>query len=55
VLARVRDRLSDDLDTPGALTAVDRWADETLTRGGTDTGAPALIRDTVDALLGIKL
>jgi L-cysteine:1D-myo-inositol 2-amino-2-deoxy-alpha-D-glucopyranoside ligase len=55
VLARVRDRLSDDLDTPGALTAVDRWADETLTRGGSDSGAPALIRDTVDALLGIKL
>ncbi len=55
VLARVRDRLSDDLDSPAALAAVDRWAEETLTRGGPDESAPALIRDTVDALLGIRL
>jgi len=55
VLARVRERLSDDLDTAAALTAVDRWADEALTRGGNDTGAPALIRNTVDALLGVRL
>jgi L-cysteine:1D-myo-inositol 2-amino-2-deoxy-alpha-D-glucopyranoside ligase len=55
VLARVRERLSDDLDSPAALTAIDRWTDEALTRGGTDTGAPALVRDTVDALLGIRL
>jgi len=55
VLARVRDRLSDDLDTPAAVTAIDRWADETLTRGGGDPSAPALVRATVDALLGIRL
>jgi L-cysteine:1D-myo-inositol 2-amino-2-deoxy-alpha-D-glucopyranoside ligase len=55
VLDRVRDRLADDLDTPSALTAVDRWADETLTRGGPSTSAPALIRDLADALLGIAL
>jgi L-cysteine:1D-myo-inositol 2-amino-2-deoxy-alpha-D-glucopyranoside ligase len=55
VLARVRERLSDDLDTAGALTAVDRWADEALTRGGADTSAPTLVRDTLDALLGIRL
>jgi L-cysteine:1D-myo-inositol 2-amino-2-deoxy-alpha-D-glucopyranoside ligase len=55
VLARVRDRLSDDLDTPAAIAAVDRWADETLTRGGADPDAPALVRDTVDALLGVRL
>ncbi len=32
VLAAVRDRLADDLDAPGALAAVDRWAGAVLTR-----------------------
>jgi L-cysteine:1D-myo-inositol 2-amino-2-deoxy-alpha-D-glucopyranoside ligase len=54
-LARLRERLTDDLDTPAALAAVDRWADEALTSGGSDTAAPGLIRDAVDALLGIAL
>jgi len=54
VLARVRERLSDDLDAAGALTAIDRWADEALTRGGDDATAPALVRDTLDALLGLR-
>jgi L-cysteine:1D-myo-inositol 2-amino-2-deoxy-alpha-D-glucopyranoside ligase len=55
VLDRVRDRLADDLDTPAALAAVDRWADEALTRGGTSADAPGLVRDLVDALLGVDL
>ena len=58
VLAAVRERLADDLDAPGALAAVDRWADAVLTGPpGTATGAAAagLVRDTVDALLGIAL
>ena len=55
VLDRVRDRLADDLDTPACLTAVDRWADEALTRGGPDREAPALVRALTDALLGISL
>jgi L-cysteine:1D-myo-inositol 2-amino-2-deoxy-alpha-D-glucopyranoside ligase len=55
VLDRVRERLADDLDTPACLTAVDRWADEALTRGGPSTTAPALIRALTDALLGIAL
>jgi L-cysteine:1D-myo-inositol 2-amino-2-deoxy-alpha-D-glucopyranoside ligase len=55
VLDRVRDRLADDLDTPPALAAVDRWADEALTRGGTFAEAPGLVRDLVDALLGVDL
>jgi L-cysteine:1D-myo-inositol 2-amino-2-deoxy-alpha-D-glucopyranoside ligase len=54
-LARVRARLADDLDTPAALTAIDRWADEALTRGGTDPDAPALVAATADALLGVAL
>jgi L-cysteine:1D-myo-inositol 2-amino-2-deoxy-alpha-D-glucopyranoside ligase len=58
VLAAVRERIADDLDAPGALAVVDRWASAI-------TGAPALpagsaasaelVRDTVDALLGIAL
>ncbi|MBN6055543.1 cysteine--1-D-myo-inosityl 2-amino-2-deoxy-alpha-D-glucopyranoside ligase [Nonomuraea sp. RK-328] len=55
VLARVRERLADDLDTPGALAAVDAWADEAPAGKGTDTGAPALVRDLTDALLGVAL
>jgi L-cysteine:1D-myo-inositol 2-amino-2-deoxy-alpha-D-glucopyranoside ligase len=55
VLERVRERLADDLDTPAALNAIDRWADEALTRGGGSTSAPALVRDLTDTLLGIAL
>ena len=55
VLDRVRERLADDLDTPAALAAVDRWADEALTRGGPSASAPGLVRDLVDALLGVEL
>ncbi len=53
VLAAVRERLADDLDAPGALAAVDAWADAVLAApDGTDG---PLVRDTVDALLGVAL
>jgi L-cysteine:1D-myo-inositol 2-amino-2-deoxy-alpha-D-glucopyranoside ligase len=52
VLAEVRARLADDLDTNGAINVIDRWADAT---DRTDEQAPGLIRATVDALLGIAL
>jgi L-cysteine:1D-myo-inositol 2-amino-2-deoxy-alpha-D-glucopyranoside ligase len=55
LLAGVRDRLADDLDTPGALAVVDGWADAALAREGTDPAAPALMAATVDALLGVRL
>jgi len=51
-LAAVRERLADDLDTVGAIIAVDRWAADP---SSDDPGAPALVRDLVDALLGIAL
>jgi L-cysteine:1D-myo-inositol 2-amino-2-deoxy-alpha-D-glucopyranoside ligase len=51
VLAGVRERIADDLDTPAALALIDEWA---AAEGG-DTTAPALVRDIADALLGIKL
>ena len=56
VLARVRERLADDLDAPGAVAAVDAWADAVLAGpGGAGPEDAALIRDTADALLGVAL
>lgn len=55
LLAEVRSRLADDLDTPGALSAVDAWAEQTRMNGGTDPAAPTLVHDLLDALLGISL
>ena len=60
VLATVRERLADDLDAPGAVAAIDEWADAVLAGAG---GAgrrrrpqdAALVRDTADALLGVAL
>ena len=56
VLAQVRERIAGDLDTPGALAAVDRWASVILSAAALPAGtgaAAALVRDTVDALLGV--
>ena len=59
MLAGVRRHLADDLDAPAALAVVDRWAEQVRLRGGSigadDPTAPGLVRDTVDALLGIAL
>jgi L-cysteine:1D-myo-inositol 2-amino-2-deoxy-alpha-D-glucopyranoside ligase len=60
VLAGVRARMRDDLDAPGALVVVDRWADRVLADAPTritphDAAGARLVRDTVDALLGIGL
>ncbi|MGX7679708.1 cysteine--1-D-myo-inosityl 2-amino-2-deoxy-alpha-D-glucopyranoside ligase [Jatrophihabitans sp. DSM 45814] len=57
VIEKVRERLADDLDTEGAISVIDRWADE-ATGGSPSTGdaqSPVLVRDALDALLGIKL
>jgi len=58
VLAEVRERIADDLDAPGALAAVDRWATAVLSAPALPPGtaaSAALVRDTVDALLGVAL
>jgi L-cysteine:1D-myo-inositol 2-amino-2-deoxy-alpha-D-glucopyranoside ligase len=65
VLAEVRAALADDLDTNRALAAVDAWANDALVadalvsdaleRPAEDTSAPGLVRDLVDALLGVAL
>jgi L-cysteine:1D-myo-inositol 2-amino-2-deoxy-alpha-D-glucopyranoside ligase len=54
-VARLRTHLADDLDTPRALAAVNAWAREANTRRGTDPDAPGLVRNAVDALLGVAL
>jgi L-cysteine:1D-myo-inositol 2-amino-2-deoxy-alpha-D-glucopyranoside ligase len=57
VLPMVRERLADDLDAPGALAAIDAWADAVLADPA-DTASPdaaRLVRDTADALLGVAL
>jgi L-cysteine:1D-myo-inositol 2-amino-2-deoxy-alpha-D-glucopyranoside ligase len=53
VLAGVRERLADDLDAPGAIAVVDDWA-AAVSAGIVTTGGP-LVRDAVDALLGVML
>ena len=55
LVLRLRTHLADDLDTPSAMAAVDAWATQALERRGTDRSAPALVRDALDALLGVAL
>jgi L-cysteine:1D-myo-inositol 2-amino-2-deoxy-alpha-D-glucopyranoside ligase len=52
-LAAMRDRLADDLDARGAIAAVDEWA--LAATAGRAAGSGDLIRDAVDALLGVAL
>jgi L-cysteine:1D-myo-inositol 2-amino-2-deoxy-alpha-D-glucopyranoside ligase len=54
-LVDLRAAISDDLRTPEALSVVDRWVDEALTRGGSDPSSPTRMRAAVDALLGVDL
>jgi L-cysteine:1D-myo-inositol 2-amino-2-deoxy-alpha-D-glucopyranoside ligase len=55
LLDEVRRHLADDLDAPGALRVVDRWAETQRLHGGDDPGAPGVVARTVDALLGVRL
>ena len=54
-IARIRECLAQDLDAPGALTAVDEWARASLEGDGAEPGAPGLVGRALDALLGIRL
>ena len=55
LVEEIRAALADDLDAPGALAAVDRWAAAQESAGGADEGAPGLVSRAVDALLGVAL
>ena len=56
LLTGLRERLSDDLDSPGAIALMDDWAARTLA-GDADAEeeAPRVVGDAIDALLGISL
>jgi L-cysteine:1D-myo-inositol 2-amino-2-deoxy-alpha-D-glucopyranoside ligase len=57
LLRGLRERLGDDLDSPGALALVDAWAAATLAGDDADQEdqAPGMVCDAVDALLGVAL
>ncbi|OBG67974.1 cysteine--1-D-myo-inosityl 2-amino-2-deoxy-alpha-D-glucopyranoside ligase [Mycobacterium sp. E3339] len=55
VIARVRQYLADDLNTPKALAALDGWTTDALEYGGHDVDAPKLVATAIDALLGVEL
>ncbi|MBW3086246.1 L-cysteine:1D-myo-inositol 2-amino-2-deoxy-alpha-D-glucopyranoside ligase [Austwickia sp. TVS 96-490-7B] len=58
LLNDVRHALADDLNTPRALTLIDTWTDIALAgnpHAENTEDAPALMRDLVDALLGVDL
>jgi len=56
LLVGLRERLTDDLDSPGAIALVDAWAAQTLA-GGEDQEeeSPRIVCDAIDALLGVAL
>jgi L-cysteine:1D-myo-inositol 2-amino-2-deoxy-alpha-D-glucopyranoside ligase len=57
LLEQVRRHLADDLDTPSALAAMDRWAGAAAADPGSpaEPGAPQLFGSVADALLGVDL
>lgn len=54
-IAEVRAAIADDLDSPRALVAVDRWAQQALEGGGDVASAPGVLARTLDAVLGVRL
>lgn len=54
VIRTLRERLADDLDTPGALAAVDAWAEATIAGDDSDPSAGTAVASALDALLGFS-
>ena len=55
VLDRVREVMSNDLQTPGALDAIDNWARDSLHSGGPDSSGPEIVKNLCASLLGVYL
>lgn len=53
LVATLRERLAADLDTPGALAAVDEWA--SASRGSDEETAGELVRAALNSLLGVRV
>ncbi len=55
-VATIRERIADDLDTPGALAVVDAWAETAQTgAGGELPEGPGLMARALDRLLGVRV
>jgi L-cysteine:1D-myo-inositol 2-amino-2-deoxy-alpha-D-glucopyranoside ligase len=55
LLASLRSYLADDLDTPKAIAAIDRWAKDSLKGEGKTLGGAGLAARAIDKILGIAL
>ncbi|CAM5730148.1 L-cysteine:1D-myo-inositol 2-amino-2-deoxy-alpha-D-glucopyranoside ligase OS=Streptomyces fumanus OX=67302 GN=mshC PE=3 SV=1 [Streptomyces fumanus] len=55
LVEEIREALAEDLDSPAALAAVDRWAARQQETGSTDPSDPGVVSRAVDALLGVAL
>jgi L-cysteine:1D-myo-inositol 2-amino-2-deoxy-alpha-D-glucopyranoside ligase len=55
LLQQMRSALAEDLNTPAAVAAVDRYVADALTHGGLDEDGPRQMARAVDALLGVEL
>ncbi len=55
LVGALREALTDDLDAPRSLTAVDDWARQALVGRGSHAGSGAIVAQAVDALLGVSL
>ena len=55
LVTAMRSAIADDLDTPSAMAAVDRYVADALARGGSDPDGPRVMAQAVDALLGVDL
>lgn len=56
LIAQMRDALAADLNAPAAVAAVSRWAQNANHNGGpASLPDQALVKDAVDALLGVRL
>ncbi len=53
VSLQIADALSQDLNTPSALAVIDDWAKRTLTSKNSDLDSNQIMKQTVDALLGV--
>ncbi|HKU34386.1 MAG TPA: cysteine--1-D-myo-inosityl 2-amino-2-deoxy-alpha-D-glucopyranoside ligase, partial [Paenarthrobacter sp.] len=57
LITAMRTELANDLNAPGALVAVDEWADSALNAGAAVSSEAdgALVTDAINALLGVEL
>jgi len=52
---KVREHLSNDLNTPAALDVMDAWSAKSLSGSGSDSEAPMQMAAMCDSLLGVRL